>query len=110
MGFRPWPTFDTLVWPAANLTGEFQVKDFLDHCSTRSGMKYLVKWLGNLVVKATKEPLSHLTNCPAILSIYEECKGLCPTQRGGSCKFLHVACMFFSATFVSVNFWLKMLS
>ena len=78
----PGAAFDTLFQLAANPSGEFKVKDILDHCLMHSGMKYLVKWLGDLVVKATQELLSHLSNCLDVLYTYEGRSGLHPTERG----------------------------
>ena len=82
VGFTPGAAFDTPFCPGADSSGEFEVKDILDHCSTRSGMQYLVKWRGYPVAEASWEPLTHLSNCGAILLAYWGRRGIRPSQQG----------------------------
>ena len=60
MGFTPGAAFDTPFRPGADSSGEFEVKDILDHRLTRSSMLYLVKWRGYPVAEASWEPLTQL--------------------------------------------------
>ena len=70
MGFTLGAAFDTLFHPGADSSGEFEVKDILDHRLMHSGMQYLVKWHRYPVAEASWEPLTHLLNCCAILLAY----------------------------------------
>ena len=57
--------------PAADESGEYKVKDILDHRSCGRGrMEYLVKWRGYLVFESTWEPEANLTNCAHTLAMY----------------------------------------
>ena len=47
--------------------GEFEVEDILNSHLVRSGIEYLVKWLGCLVFEATWELVEYLANTPDIL-------------------------------------------
>ena len=109
MGFMLGATFDTPFQLSANPSGEYKVKDILDHCSINSGMNYLAKKLGYPIIKAILEHFPNLINCPNVLSAHEGCRGLRPTKRGGWFKVLNVSVLFFCNIFVSANYWLKML-
>ena len=95
MGFMPGAAFDAPFWPAADNSGEFEIKDILGHGSMHSGIKYLVKWLGYPVVEGTWEPLSHLTNCPDVFSAYEGGQRLRPTQKWGDIRFCILQSCFY---------------
>ena len=72
--------------PSAAASGKFEVEDLLDHCVCNPGQSsewgFLVKWRGYPLQEASWKPRAHLTNAPAILALYLQCRGLRSFPRG----------------------------
>ena len=62
--------------PAADESGEYKVKDILDHRSRGRGhllcIENLVKWHRYSVFELTWEPEANLTNCARTLASYQQ--------------------------------------
>ena len=76
IGFVPGLSGVTLsaFQPPVDDSGEFRVEDILDsrlvHHSCLLVEKFLVKWHGNDLLKATWQPLANLTDWPYVLSLF----------------------------------------
>lgn len=51
--------------------GEYEVESLLAHQSVDGVLRYLVKWVGYPITKATWEPEANLGNATAILEAYK---------------------------------------
>lgn len=78
----PGVAFDTLFHPGTDSSGEFEMEDILDHCVTRTGTKFLFKWLDHPVIEATWEPEHHLADCHDIFFVYTKLRRLRLSPRG----------------------------
>lgn len=87
VGFTGGTASDSVFRPLPDDSGEYEVEDILDmrvRCRGRlSSTEYLVKWRGYGLAESTWEPVSNLTNCPEVLSAFEERRGLRSSHRGG---------------------------
>ena len=83
IGFVSGSSGDTpsLFQPSVDNSGEFEVDDILDSCFVHHGWQlveeFLVKQHGYDLFETTWEPLSNLTNCPDVLSLFFQRRGLC---------------------------------
>ena len=70
------PDLSDQFQPDADLSGEYEVENPLDHRQRGRSVEYLVKWRGYDTFEATWEPASNLTNCLCILASYRQRRGL----------------------------------
>ena len=70
------PDLSDYFRPDADLSGEYEIEDLLDHCQRGRSVEYFVKWRGYNTFEATWEPASNLTNCSRIPASYCQRRGL----------------------------------